>query len=297
MLENINHYISEWLKCNNDFLRTLKINLRHKKKKNIIYDKNFVREVHEESAPVFILSTGRCGTKYLTEIFKLFTCLDVHHSTKPELIYYSKYAYENNDTSLDELKHIIDASRLERIQETYMRNRIYIETNNRITFFAYALADLYPKSKFIHLVRHPGDFVRSGILRNWYSGEDNHNQGRIVPKNPQTHWDEFSNIEKISWLWNETNQFIEIFKQKLNDRSRILTVKAENLFGNKEEIIKTLDFMSVFVTDNKIFKRELNKKVNAQRKSNYPNYQSWEQNDKDSLQKQIKINDIYNYSI
>ena len=43
-----------------------------------------------------------------------------------------------------------------------------------------ALGELFPKAKFIQLVRHPGDFVRSGIRRKYYSGNEN-DDSRITP--------------------------------------------------------------------------------------------------------------------
>ncbi|MCB9208121.1 MAG: sulfotransferase [Ignavibacteriales bacterium] len=297
MFKDINYYITEWIKSNKEFFRILKVNLNHKKKKNIIYDENLIKEIHEKASPIFVLSTGRSGTKYLTEIFNLFTQLDVHHSTKPEMIYYSKYAYEYHGKFSEELKHIIDASRLEIIQEAYLRDRIFVETNNRITFFAYVLAELYPNSKFIHLIRHPGDFVKSGIARNWYKGKDSHNLGRILPKDSAINWEQFSDIEKISWLWNETNQFIEMFKMQLNDNSRLLTLKAEDLFGNKNEIINILDFIGMKNIDHNIIDNKLNKKINAQSKNNFPDYQNWKKEDKEALMRQIKINDKYNYDL
>ena len=96
-----------------------------------------------------------------------------------------------------------------------------------------ALIAIFPKAKFIHLIRHPGSFVRSGIRRNYYQGHDN-DDGRISPLPNDTifeEWKQFDRIQKNAWLWTMTNQKIENLKQGMNSES-ILTIKAENLFSN-----------------------------------------------------------------
>jgi hypothetical protein len=51
--------------------------------------------VHQEYAPCFVLSTGRCGTQLLTTLFELHPKVDAHHEPAPELVYFGKYAYEH----------------------------------------------------------------------------------------------------------------------------------------------------------------------------------------------------------
>jgi hypothetical protein len=44
--------------------------------------------------PVFVLSTGRCGTQWLTELLRCDPAMWVNHSDYPELIRHSRLAYE-----------------------------------------------------------------------------------------------------------------------------------------------------------------------------------------------------------
>ncbi|MDZ7690395.1 MAG: hypothetical protein U5K69_04470 [Balneolaceae bacterium] len=105
---------------------------------------------------------------------------------------------------------IVDAARYEQIRNAWLLDKKYIETNNRITFFCYALSELFPKSQFIHLVRQPEAFITSGLARDWYSNSVLHDEGRIKPTD-----NELQQVEKIAWLWNETNHFIEQFKREI----------------------------------------------------------------------------------
>ncbi|MCK5343738.1 MAG: hypothetical protein KAR20_10055, partial [Candidatus Heimdallarchaeota archaeon] len=157
--------------------------------------------IFNELKSCFILSTGRCGTELLVKLFQLSNAGKVVHEPKPQLVYGSKIAHElSKNSSAKELGFI--TARYDILRETYLRNQFYIETNNRITFFADAIYDLMPGSKFIHLVRHPGDFVRSGIRRKYYSGHD-YDDGRLTPipgSQVFIEWQNFSQIKKVGWL-------------------------------------------------------------------------------------------------
>jgi hypothetical protein len=200
--------------------------------------------VHKESQPCFILSTGRCGTALLTKIFEQHANIKSYHTPTPELVYYSKFAYENHKELSNEIKLIIDAARYEHIRNSFLLNKTFVETNNRITFFAYQLKELFPKAKFIHLIRNPINFITSGMARNWYTGNNPHDEGHIIKNNDFKVWDNYSQSEKIAWLWNETNQFIEDFKSQI-EPERINTIFAEDLFKNSQTVIEIFKFLNL----------------------------------------------------
>ncbi len=209
------------------------------------YDyKHLHKIVHEKAKPCFVLSTGRCGTALLTKIFEQQSNVDVHHAPTPELVYYSKFAYENFKTLSNELKYIIDAARYDQIRNSFLLNKIFVETNNRITFFAYQLEKIYPKAKFIHLIRNPINFIKSGIARNWYTGKNPHDEGHITNFDDMKTWSNYSQTEKIAWLWNETNQFIEGFKKEITS-DRVITVFAEDLFNKLETTKNMFSFLDL----------------------------------------------------
>jgi len=189
--------------------------------------------VHKESEPCFVLSTGRCGTALLTKIFEENPDIYVYHLPTPELVYYSKFAYENYKYLSNEIKYIVDVARYDQIRNSFLLKKNFIETNNRITFFAYQLNELYPKAKFIHLIRNPFSFIKSGLARNWYTGKNLHDEGHITLNNDLEKWNNYSQTEKIAWLWNTTNQFIEDFKHTVKPE-RMQTFFAEDLFKKPE---------------------------------------------------------------
>lgn len=201
---------------------------------------SFPEDVLGLSEPVFFLSTGRCGTELLTQILEKDKSSLVHHSPVPELLYVDKWAFENKGET-EQIKAAFLSGRFELLSDAYLRNRKYVETNFRTTFFAQAVAELLPKAKFVHVVRSPVKFIESAVRLNFYGGSYT-DIGRIAPLNMESkHWHSFTQAEKSAWLWNTTNEYIESFKLSIST-DRVLTVYSEELFSNIDEIKRVLNF-------------------------------------------------------
>jgi len=248
--------------------------------------------------PCFVLSTGRCGTLLLNNLLTQSpSAFAVHHPT-PELVRVSKRAFEEIESKPEIFIETFKSAREELVYQALAYNRTFIETNNRITFFAPIIKQVFPDAVFIHLVRHPADFVRSGIRRNWYSGKHDHDVGRIVPITGKMkgQWETLSQIEKIGWLWNETNQFIETFKKTLRSED-ILFVKAEDLFSDLNVIKEIYSFLNLSGFRPKRISRLIKKPVNAQKKGAFPNYHEWDEKEKNVLRSIVPLTDCYGYQL
>jgi hypothetical protein len=243
------------------------------------------------AAPYFVLSTGRCGTEWLTELLRLSRYAHVNHRDHPELIRHSRMAYEQYAATPRVFVEIIRATRDEFIAEAYRRGQVYVETNNRITFFAYAIRQAYPKARFIHLVRHPGDFVRSGLNRKWYRGQ-RHDIGRIVKPDPA--WQTMSDVEKIAWLWNQTNHYIEGFLAEL-PRQDTMQVKAEAMFSDPAVGMDLLRFIGVSDISPKTVRRMLSRRINRQRQWAVDPYREWPEEHKAQIRREAVLAGRYGY--
>ena len=250
--------LKEWFEFNTKYWKALKLRAKlhgHLKDSDVLPE-----DVLAQAAPVFVLSTGRVGTMLLTRLFELEKGLHIEHEALPEMLYTGKLAYAD-PSNIEFTKGAFMAGRYEAIRDCQLQNLRYVETNNRLTFFAPAMAALFPNAKFIHLLRHPDSFVSSGIQRNWYTGKTITDEGRIAPaKN--------SGIErqqdKIAWLWNATNAFIEDFKEGAG-KDRTLTVRSEDLFSNTEEAERILNWLD-FKAEKTSIQKVLNTPVNTSRK-------------------------------
>ena len=281
---NIKTLLKNWIVLNKSFLLRNYKNYKSGKRK-IIFDFKMIEDMRHSYQPVFFLSTGRCGTKFISKVFESCLLCDVYHHASPDLIFHQQLAF--NNPKADIVRYIIESARLELILDSYRRNRIYIETNNRLTFFSYALAELFPNSKFIHLLRHPADFVRSGMRRNWFANKSLDDIGRIIPIENNDKWREFTQFEKIVLLWNETNNFIEQFKSEISE-NRIITIKSESLFSEFGNFEKLAHFVGISKINSQM-RRSFNKPANIQKSGKFENYENWTKKNTQIWQENITI--------
>ena len=221
----------------------------------------------ESMEPVFFLSTGRAGTMWFSEVMKKDREVKVLHRPSPDFAIQNAKAYklfaqsESNNQTLNELlSEIYLAGRENHLRYAYKTDRRLIETNNSITFFAYALANLFPKAKFVHLIRPPKKFIASGMKRGYYSDHPQEKR-RINPNKSQTEWTEYSREEKIAWLWTETNSFARQFGVKAGEW-RFRQFYFDNL--TVDGICNILDFINVNYDKNSVAKL-IEKPVNIEK--------------------------------
>ena len=285
-------FFKYWFKVNKDVLEKSIYNLWNGSLDYNFNYWNIFEEVHEKAEPVFILSTWRSWTALLTVLLNSIKSIDAIHAPNEMLLYYSKLSFEKNKLLYDNLKYAIDAVSYEYIKKAFIQKKIHIDSSTRSTFFCNQLYELYPKSKFIHLVRHPWDFIRSWIRRLWYTWKVYKEEWILIPPK------EIINInEKIAWLWYETNNFIEIFKDII-DKKRILTIMSEDLFMNSNTTKSILKFIGKDneLTDKKIM-QIISKPLNYQKLWDYPEYENWTTEQRNILIPYKKLVNKYWYKI
>ena len=219
--------------------------------------------VMEESRPIFVLSTGRAGTQYLTELLNELPGLQAVHEPQPELLYASRWAYEHRGKT-EMLEAAFLAARYEFIRNAHLSGLRYVETNNRLCFLADGIAKAFPKARFIHLIRHPEAFIRSGLQRKWYTDAHLTDEGRIQPPEELglSH-----TSEKIAWLWNETNSSIASFGERVGSE-RYFQVRSEDLFEDIQVNRSLFSFMDEAYPGDERIRRAQNQPRNQSRKAN-----------------------------
>lgn len=248
-------------------------------------------ELAHHLSPVFVLSTGRCGTKWLSVLLASSHHVFVNHALQPELVRQSKLVYEAVGDAPVEL---VRAARDDLLSLAHRAGRIYVETNNKITFFAEALTRAYPKSKFVHLYRHPGDVVRSGMRRDWYAGHLA-DIGRITMRD-RDRWAELSRLERIAWLWNETNTYIEQFLSGL-EPERHVSVASEQMFSDPAVPLELCEFAGATDISISHVKRMHRRRVNVQITGDFPKYAAWSEEQKQALRLWCPLAPKYGYDL
>ena len=242
--------------------------------------------VYREHAPVFVLSTGRCGTELLSQLFSQIPEVLCYHEPEPRLLTLECEAYQNGQDQFDSMMMAIRAARFELIADCVVRGQRYVETNHRLTFFAPHLYRLFPQARFVHLVRHPASFVRSAAARKYYEGQYT-DLGRITPHSgPAAEaWPDMSAIERSAWLWNETNSFVVNFREQ-DKSSRLITVKSEDLFRDVDTTTSIIKHCGLPSLDKRTIARRIKKPTNAQFHGfQLPRYQDWDEAQKAELRR------------
>ena len=158
------------------------------KKKLSLYDLRNMA-IEQVPAPVFFLSTGRCGTKWFSSLFDKNTDLMVLHHPIPNMASQSKLVYDAYKSSNFQPKtmeqnlmnELFWTGREQFIRYSYKSQKRLFETNNSISFFAPVIAEIFPHARFVHLYRHPGEFVRSAIRRKHYTDDNSEDIKRVEP--------------------------------------------------------------------------------------------------------------------
>lgn len=247
----------------------------------------FKQSLDQIDRPVFFLSTGRTGTQWFANLFSKAEGLKAYHAPSPDLATQNIFAYglQKNDLLEKEqvneiLEHIFLAGREDYLRYSYKCMRRYLETNNHITFFAYTIAELLPQARFVHVHRHPGDFVSSGLKRSWYS-QDRKGTRQITPVKGQAkaEWSSYSDIGKITWLWKETNSYIETFKQNIPSE-RVFTFDFSSM--DVDSLRELIGFTETRISENRI-RKEMNRRLNDQRFLSSEKYANWPDADKQLL--------------
>jgi len=246
-------------------------------------DQATISEMYEGYAPVFVLSTGRSGSKFIVELLNLSPTIAAFHEPRPCLQYFSNFAFQHQP-QLEILSRMIDAARMEMILETHIKNKIYVESNQCLTFFAPAIAGLFRGAKFAHLLRHPAHFVRSAVRKGWHRNDSIWESGRVRLAD-EKNWSRMEQRERLAWLWTVTNEYIETFKKGLASE-RSLTVRFEDLLHGPNEAERLFRFVGSRPINREQIRQAQDKRINeleifpdeppTMRKiSDFPPYEEW----------------------
>jgi len=229
---------------------------------------------------VFVMSTGRVGTKTLSALFRLAKNTYAYHEPRPKLYGLSKLAYKHSESWLESREvwqEAFTAVRADLLNFSLVSQKGYIETSPQVTFLSPIILASIPSVRFIHLVRNPRFVVRSGMRRKWYEGHPA-DHTRIIPhleSEAGQKWKTYTAFQKNIWLWKETNRWIVEFLSTVPDKQQ-LTLHSEDIFAAKKESIdKLFNFVSAPTPSSKKVLGILNKVLNAQKNGHFPEPNQW----------------------
>lgn len=184
---------------------------------------NAYRPADPMEQPVFVLSTGRAGSKMIAHVFQPHPDVCALHEPPPQLATESYASWAKRIPSA-RLTSRVAYKRRKLVDQVTGNNLVYLESSLFLAHLVKPLDDCFAP-KFVYLFRDGRDFIRSGWTHGWYGFFDHENlmkkvktrlrrrlvvdignpgiDHRLSP--PRQIQDRF---EKLAWLWSETNQAI-----------------------------------------------------------------------------------------
>lgn len=174
--------------------------------------------------PVFVVSTGRAGSKMIAEAMRVHPHVVALHEPRPGL-HREAYMAWSGKRSARWIRDQVELKRGSLVAQILANGFVYLESSHFCSHLIAPLRDLFPGAKFVFLHRDGREFVRSGLERTWYRGKAESALGHLVrfarhrllldvgkagrdhrltpPKQLRTRAD------RIAWLWAEINRSIE----------------------------------------------------------------------------------------
>lgn len=242
------------------------------------------REYVADPFQVWCLSTGRVGSKTLAELANLSGKVAAVHEPWPKTFGLSRLSYEYGKDSACQQVFVESVTAVREKIVSEVENLHFIETSPQCTFLAPALKEVFPASRFIHIVRHPGAVVRSGMRRGWYGGHVS-DLFRLVPDSGdlQERWGDMNQFQKNVWLWCETNRWILDFLQR--DMGKHLLIRAEDIFNGDEEVLAGFfEFIGAGSPRQAKVERILGLQLNSQAQGEFPEFEDWSREERNFLE-------------
>ncbi len=215
---------------------------------------------------VFILGSGRSGTKMAAKLFAGVAHIESHHE-------YVREAYQR-EASLYFMGLLDRAEMTARLKDIYgaaafySQARYFIDSSNKLCWVADLLVEAFPNAKFVHLTRD-GRKVTSSFFHK-LSGHVYSDRGvnalmawlarpsQPMPPPPEEFWwvipqegqpfhadfPKFDQFQRCCYQWAESNRAVADALEGAPAESK-LSIKLEALTASPAEVKRLLDFVDV----------------------------------------------------
>jgi hypothetical protein len=180
------------------------------------------------------ISCGRSGTATFVEIAKKVTSSYCIHAPKVTNQIVSNL-YSKSEISADSAFWAYLSSRENYFLRAFSTNEAYIDGDCKYLPLVNVIAKRMPNTKFIHFVRDPRKFIASGLDRGYFDSKPAAFWGYIEPR----YTNNYSQIEKIAYFWNEANKIAEKMKSSYGS-NRVVTIRAEDMFFDPYVAVRAL---------------------------------------------------------
>jgi len=240
----------------------------------------------QEARCAFIMSTGRVGTMSLVKILGLSPDVVAYHEPAPRCEVEHKEAYQQLGGSLEGYRPLFAWARAEPIRAARTEGLLYAE-HGYWTPFTDLIAEMLPNARFINPVRHPGEFIRSGMRRGWFAGHVCDPIRPVpAPGTPAAEaWEGWSRFEKVVWVWEMISSHLLSCQRRYGpDRWRVLRFEEWTRPGFRGWG-DLFEWLGVRAPSETQIVQAVRKPENTQNRGEFPKYPDWSDEQKDQLRR------------
>lgn len=196
----------------------------------------------------FVVSTGRSGTKSISQYLNQFPNVNCQHEPNHFLIALSTQL-AHQEISPEQATAVLDSIYS---QSSVFPDSVYGESDQKLGNLIPLLHQILPLAKFVFLTRNAQDFVLSAMNKNWYSTKEkidgdfltqlwkeNRIQGNQVGSVNNQEWSNMDALEKCAWYWSYWNRLIKSNLRKIPAENYI-EIKLEQFENEKEKLFSFL---------------------------------------------------------
>lgn len=221
----------------------------------------------KETTPLFIVGSGRSGTRMIFKLLSGIPEIEVHHEYLCTHIQQVAALYYMQIMSKDEIKQKIKELHAAAIY--YSQAKYWVDCSNKLSWIIEPLIELFPNAKFVNLVRDGRKVANSfyqklgpemyddesvRIVQIWLNNRDDlpmpppeKKYWWNIPQKGQPFADKFSQFNRFQrccYHWVEANRVIrESFKKVPQEQQ--LTIKLEDLTEDKNILKIFLSFFAI----------------------------------------------------
>ncbi|MEJ2539063.1 MAG: hypothetical protein P8188_03600 [Gemmatimonadota bacterium] len=176
-----------------------------------------MRRGTEQNPPVFVVSTGRAGSRMIAWALGTVDSVFAVHEPLPHLVT-EAYLRWRGRLSGEDAEMAVRHKRENLYWQVLKNGLTYVESAHYCSHFIPELDRIFG-ARFVFLHRNPADFVRSGLRRGWYAEPDLRERlygfvrrrwrievGDLWRDHRLDPPPEFeSRLERLAWLWCEIN--------------------------------------------------------------------------------------------
>ena len=243
---------------------------------------------------LFVVGTGRCGTKFLHEVYKKEKNVVSTHERYPLMEAFQRYCtWYGLEVDRGGFLNVLKTG----ISEDLRRKRFSVESSAYLSFDIDFLAENL-NCKVLMMVRSPEKVVNSYVNKGWYDLDyvqhnpnialgfqgyeyGHHNFSRIAPIGGSfNEWKKLGRVGKLSWLWAEFNRKVLQVSQNISSE-RFKVMRLEDLdFGG---YVSLCDWAGI---DSTLTLKQFDKLVSKKPNSIPARFssQDWSSNDRDQFE-------------